>query len=140
MIPSRPDAAPVSGWQRLGWLSLFGASCALAGGVHLLTGRGIPCPVLGLTGLQCPVCGATRMGVALLRGDLAAAWAYNPFMLLLGALLTLVWVWTGVRLLAGRSAALPGRFGRWVEARTPLQRLGLVVLPGLVWGVLRNLL
>ena len=37
------------------------------------TGFGLPCPFLALTGWQCPLCGGTRMGSALLHGDLVSA-------------------------------------------------------------------
>lgn len=47
-------------------------------------GVGIPCPFYRLTGWQCPGCGVTRLCVALLRGDRAAAWAANPALCVLG--------------------------------------------------------
>ena len=127
------------GLRRFGWLSLLGASCALAGGVYAVTGRGIPCPFLLATGWQCPICGASRMGVALLHGDPAAAWAANPFVLVLGALLALVWAWTGGRLLAHRPVALPTAPGRWLERGGPLRFLLVFLVPALVWMLVRNL-
>ncbi len=39
----------------------------------------MPCPLLKLTGLPCPGCGMTRSCLALLRGNWAAAWRFNPF-------------------------------------------------------------
>lgn len=56
---------------------LFGGGIILSA-LHNATGIGVPCPFLILTGWQCPFCGGTRMGGALLRGDLAAAFAFNP--------------------------------------------------------------
>ncbi len=38
-----------------------------------------PCPYLTLTGIACPGCGLTRCLHFLLRGDLARAFAYNPW-------------------------------------------------------------
>lgn len=38
-----------------------------------------PCPYLTLTGLACPGCGLTRSLHFLLHGDVARAWAYNPW-------------------------------------------------------------
>lgn len=43
---------------------------------HMLTP---PCPYLTLTGIACPGCGLTRCVHFLLRGDLARAFAYNPW-------------------------------------------------------------
>jgi len=40
---------------------------------------GLPCPLRSLTGLPCPACGMTTSVKAVERGDLAAAWAANPF-------------------------------------------------------------
>lgn len=127
----------VDGVRRLGWLTLFGAPAGLAGGLWALTGRGVPCPFLLATGWLCPFCGGSRMGAALLSGDLGAAWAWNPFLMILGGGLVLVWLWTVARLLQHRSVALPGALNR-------LERLSLatlvmaLVVPALVFMVLRN--
>lgn len=54
-----------------------GLSLALVSGYLLLCTMGfsLPCPVYALTGLYCPGCGVTRMLLALLRLDFAAAGA-----------------------------------------------------------------
>lgn len=41
-----------------------------------------PCPVYKATGLKCPGCGSQRAAHALLNGELARAWSYNPLFLL----------------------------------------------------------
>lgn len=46
-----------------------------------------PCPFYALTGLRCPGCGSTHAFYALVHGDLAAAWAANPFTLVVVPLL-----------------------------------------------------
>ncbi len=38
-----------------------------------------PCPYLVLTGIACPGCGLTRAAHFLLHGDVAQAFAYNPW-------------------------------------------------------------
>jgi hypothetical protein len=58
----------------------------LAGGLALsalyaTTGVGLPCPFRAVTGWECPLCGGTRMGDALLHGDLGAAFEFNPLAL-----------------------------------------------------------
>lgn len=116
----------------------------LAGGLALsamfaTTGVGLPCPFLALTGWQCPLCGGTRMGSALLHGDVTAAFAANPLALVavvvLG-LLTLLWT---VELLGGPAARPPRALAR------PLRRVPAWAWPvlggtvALAYAVLRNL-
>jgi hypothetical protein len=87
----------------------FGASGIGLSAVHALTGFGLGCPWRHFTGTLCPFCGATRMGSDLLRGDLAAAWAANPFVMVgLGVLGIAVMSWA-VTALGGPRIALPGR-------------------------------
>lgn len=87
----------VAGRTVPGRSSLLVGAAVLAGGVTLsavyaTTGVGLPCPFLALTGWSCPLCGGTRMGSALLQGDLGAAFAFNPLVLI------------GVAVLAGLTA------------------------------------
>jgi hypothetical protein len=87
----------------------FGAAGLALSAVHAVTGFGLGCPWRHLTGTLCPFCGATRMGSDLLRGDVAAAWAANPFVLVgLGVLGVAVLSWT-ITALGGPRIALPGR-------------------------------
>ncbi len=46
---------------------------------------GIGCSFFNLTGLYCPGCGSGRAVSSLLRGELKAAFSYNPLLILLGA-------------------------------------------------------
>ncbi|MFW6691473.1 DUF2752 domain-containing protein [Streptomyces sp. MAR4 CNX-425] len=81
---------------------------------------------LHYAGVMGPLCGGTRGVHALLRGDLAAAWAYNPVVYLLvpGAALALA------RAVVGRTS------GGWVNLRVhrgrPLLVAGLCALVALV--------
>lgn len=116
----------------------------LGGGVALsalfaATGIGLPCPFRALTGWQCPLCGGTRMGGALLHGDLAAAFAANPAALVAVVVLAgLAVVWT-VELLGGPAPRLPRR-GAQVLARVPVNvRVVVVALAAVAYAVLRNL-
>jgi hypothetical protein len=67
------------------WLSV-----AAGGGVCAAMALAAPelrvprCPFKILTGLPCPTCGATRACLALARGDLAAAWVFNPLLVFAG--------------------------------------------------------
>jgi hypothetical protein len=45
------------------------------------------CMMRRMTGLGCPGCGMTRCFISLARGDVAAAWSYNPAGLLMFAVI-----------------------------------------------------
>ena len=96
-----------------------------------LLGFGIPCLFYTVTGWQCPGCGVSRMCLSLLRGDIAAAYAANPALLLtlplflaLAVDVVVRYIRTGVRRPQGWSVVLV-----WIL---------VVVL--LAYGVLRNVL
>jgi len=91
------------------------------------------------TGWQCPLCGGTRLGAALLHGDLTAAFTANPLVLVGLAVLTLLGVLWSVESLGG-PAVRPSR--RAAEALRQVRPglwlvVGLVVATGFV--LLRNL-
>ena len=83
-----------------------------------------------ITGLRCPGCGVTRMCLALLRGDLAAAWAASPGLLLLSPFLGLLLLDLAVRYVR-TGQRLPG----------PVERAGIwcAVAWLVLYGVIRNL-
>ena len=107
---------------------LFAGGLAVSG-LFAVTGVGVPCPFLALTGWQCPLCGATRMGAALLHGDLASAYAFNPALLIAVAVLgALAVLWT-IEMAGGPAVRPPGRL------RKPLQRM-----PAMAWPLLAGAL
>ena len=76
------------------------------------TGWSMPCLFHTLTALKCPGCGVTRMCMALLRGDLAAAFRCNRAVLILtpvGVYVAAAWgigyIRSGVRVLRGAPKA-----------------------------------
>jgi hypothetical protein len=63
--------------------------------LYATTGVGFPCPFRAMTGWECPFCGGTRLGSALLHGDVGAAFAYNPVVfvsLVLGVVVGVLWI------------------------------------------------
>ena len=88
-------AGPASAGGRLAWrptstaerLGLTGLGAAAASFVYpaasRATGLGVPCPLRTLTGVPCPFCGMTTAATSLAAGDLHAALAANPFVLVL---------------------------------------------------------
>ena len=128
MKDPRPQARA---WRVL--LMTGAVAAALLGYVLLfsVTGRGIPCALHELTGLRCAGCGLTRAAAALLSGDVAAAFAYNPIWPVYAA----YFLWVGlsdaaVYIRRGQLQLLPGRW--WLHAAL----LAAVT----VFGILRNFL
>lgn len=111
----------------------LGAIGAALSGMYAITGIGIPCPWRSVTHTLCPFCGSTTLGVALLQGDFATAWAANPFVLtLLGGLVIACGFWI-VELLGGPAARLP----RWLAS----QRVWYLVIgaSAIAFALWRNL-
>ena len=106
----------------------------LSGSLHL----GIPCLLHATTGLNCPFCGATRMAAALLRGDLDAAWHFNPVVLVIGPL---IGVAVGYQLLTwGLERARLVKLPRIViDPRVMNLAIKALAVLLVVYGVARNL-
>lgn len=89
------------------------------------------CPSKLITGYDCPGCGSQRMLHALLHGDIAAAWRFNPFILLsLPFLIMAIW---------GNFSSLPGATRMRAIAHSPYMVWAYVVA-FFGWWILRNLL
>ena len=94
------------------------------------TGAGIPCALYEWTGIQCAGCGLTRAAAALLRLDVAVAFAENPLWPLFAA----YFLWVGlsdaaVYVRRDDIQLLPGR--PWMHI--------LILLLVVSFGILRNL-
>jgi hypothetical protein len=81
----------------VGYIALVGLAVWLAqrGGGHVEL-----CLFKRVTGYPCPTCGTGRGSLALLRGDLPAAWRFNPLVFTCLAALAAV---LGLRLVLGRA-------------------------------------
>ncbi len=99
--------------RRAGFIGGFFAVGVGLSAAYAVAGVGINCPFRLLTGWDCPFCGATRMGAALLRGDVPAAFAANPVVLI--ALVVL-----GVFGIGWATEAAGG--GRWASRALGLAR------------------
>lgn len=100
------------------------------------------CPSKMLTGYDCPGCGSLRGLHALLHGDFAAAWSFNPALYLALALIAVIAI-AGIhrRPLTARNA---GRritaLSRRVAALTDHPAFPLTILAAtLAWTIVRNL-
>ncbi|MFL5793865.1 MAG: DUF2752 domain-containing protein [Actinomycetes bacterium] len=92
----------------------LGAAGAAAAYQVALGGKGLwlPCPLRMLTGVPCPLCGMTTAATGLASGDLGAALAANPFVLLLAGF-TLVMV----VLMAARAIGWVAPPAQWPASR-----------------------
>ncbi|MCL2470289.1 MAG: DUF2752 domain-containing protein [Propionibacteriaceae bacterium] len=128
VLPRRPKEclAAVGGFVAVGTgLSL----------VYSFTGLGMPCPFRMLTGWSCPFCGGTRMGSALLHGDLVAAWHFNAVLLVFGVLLavrTVGWIIEWLR--------HPGRGNRWLPQAVSQYWWVFAGVIAVAWVFVRNLI
>lgn len=95
-----------------------------------LSGLSIPCPFHAVTGLLCPGCGVTRMCLALLRLDFAAAWQANPVLLLLLPVLAALLIRQSVRYVKTGRSTLSRRESALVWGMAAVL---------LLWGIARNL-
>lgn len=88
------------------------------------------CPSKLLTGYDCPGCGSQRMLHALLHGDIAAAWRFNPFILLsLPFLAVAIW---------GNFSSLHGSAKMRAVAHSPYV-VWVYIIAFFGWWILRNL-
>lgn len=105
--------------------------CGIGYAVFVMTtGLAIPCPIHLITGLYCPACGVSRMCLALLQLDFAAAVRANVLLMALLPVFAVVMAASGVRYVRSGSASLY----RW-QSVVVWSMIALL----LVFGVLRNL-
>lgn len=94
-IAPAPERRPFQAIGGLKWLVGYAAFGIGISALYATTGIGFPCPFREVTGWECPFCGGTRLGSALLHGDLGAAFAFNPIVfisLILGLLVGALWL------------------------------------------------
>jgi Protein of unknown function (DUF2752) len=124
----------------LAWLTGFAAVGVGLSALYAGTGRGLGCPFRTVTGWDCPFCGGTRLGGALLHGDLVSAFWFNPVVFVgLGVLSVLGLLWA-VEVLGGPRVRLPDQVAgrlRGVRPNTWLLIAGVIAVG---YTLLRNLL
>ena len=135
--------SPVASQRSVARSGLPIVGVVLAGGLALsvlyaTTGVGVPCPLRAMTGWQCPLCGGTRMGAALLHGDVAAAYAFNPLALVaIGVLAVLAAVWA-IEVSGGPAVRLPRRVAGWAQRVPTGLRASVLLLGAVGYTVLRH--
>lgn len=134
------ERPPSGAAHRLRYVGSFFAAGLGLSVLYATTGVGLPCPFRALTGWECPLCGGTRMGGALLHGDLAAAFAFNPVALIgLGVLAVVGAAWL-VELVGGPRVRGPVPLRHRLAAVRPNQWLVLGIIFAVLYTLARNLL
>lgn len=139
-VTTRPPARTfraTTGLVYLGGLAAFGVGLSA---FYAVTGVGLPCPFRMATGWDCPLCGGTRLGSALLHGDLVAAFSYNPLLLAGLVVLSVLGVLWAVEAVGGPAVRLPRRPAAFLARVQPTQWLVLGLAAAAFYVVLRNLL
>jgi hypothetical protein len=122
----RPRTVP----EQLGLAGLAAAAASLVyPTVSQQTGIGLLCPLRTLTGVPCPMCGMTTAATGLARGDLDAALAANPFVLVLAVLIMGMAV-----LMAARAAGLAAPAAPWPASRRRQALWAVAVLLAASWA------
>src|SRR5512132_3576466 len=138
MVAVSTDVRPFPAARAAGYVGAFFAGGLALSALYATTGIGLPCPFRALTGWDCPLCGGTRMGGALLHGDVLAAFGFNPLALvglvILGVLGAL---WT-VEAVGGPAVRLPHPLADRLRRVSPTQWLALGLLVALVYTIARN--
>jgi hypothetical protein len=125
-MAGRPRTVP----EQLGLAGLGAAAASFAYPVlSQQTGIGLPCPLRALTGVPCPMCGMTTAATGLAAGDLDAALAANPFVLVLAGLTVCMAV-----LMAARAAGLAAPAAQWPASRRRQAYWAVTVLLASSWA------
>lgn len=133
-------ARPFRATRAAGYVGAFFAGGLALSALYATTGLGLVCPFRALTGWDCPLCGGTRMGAALLHGDVLAAFGFNPLALVgLMVLGVLGALWT-VEAAGGPAVRLPRPLAFPLRRVSPTRWLFVALLVALIYTVARNLL
>jgi hypothetical protein len=137
VAPARRPFRASRGLTYLG--GFFGYGLALSA-LYATTGIGLPCPFRAVTGWECPLCGGTRLGRALLHGDVGAAFVDNPVVLVGLAVLGVLGVLWTVEVLGGPAVRLRPRWAARAQAVHPTRWTVAGLVVAAVFVLLRNLL
>lgn len=134
--PTPPVRAPVAPADRVREIGAFLALGTGLSAAYVVSGHraGLPCPFKAFTGWDCPLCGGTRMGAALMHGDVSAAFRYNPLALIGLTALGLGWL----VLLGQRAGIIKGRLPALSRRRRRILALAALVVV-IAFSVARNL-
>jgi hypothetical protein len=134
------DIRPFRAARAAAYVGAFFAGGLAVSALYATTGIGLPCPFRALTGWDCPLCGGTRMGGALLHGDVQAAFGFNPLafvgLVILGGLGAL---WT-LEAVGGPPVRLPEPLADRLRRVSPMRWILAGLFVAVIYTVARNLL
>jgi hypothetical protein len=119
--------------------ALFAGGLALSA-LYATTGLGLPCPFRAITGWNCPLCGGTRMGEALLHGDVSAAFGFNPVALIGLVVVGVLGVLWAVEAAGGPAVRLPRALSMRIQLVPASLWLIAALVVAVVYTLARNLL
>jgi hypothetical protein len=119
--------------------AFFAAGLALTA-LYATTGVGLPCPFRALTGWDCPLCGGTRMGDALLHGEIGAAFEFNPLALVGLLILGVLGALWALEAAGGPAVRLPRTLAEPLRRVRPTHWLLIALSVAVAYTLARNLL
>ena len=96
----------------------------------MMTDFGIPCPFFLLTGLKCPGCGISRMLIAIIQGDLRAAFYHNAFIFVTLPITVAFLVWNEICYVKNKNTG----------SKVINTLLWTEIASALIFGIVRNLI
>lgn len=125
--------------RALAWLAGFAGLGIGLSALYATTGRGVGCVFHAVTGWDCPLCGGTRLGAALLHGEVAAAFAWNPLVFVGLVVLTVLGASWALEAAGGPRIRLPRRVADRLRDLTPTGWLLVAGAVAVGYTLLRNL-
>jgi Protein of unknown function (DUF2752) len=134
------DVRPFRPMRAAGYVGAFFAGGLALSALYATTGVGLPCPFRALTGWDCPLCGGTRMGDALLHGDIRTAFEFNPLALLGMLIMGVLGVLWAVEAAGGPAVRLPRSLAERLRGVRLSYWLVIGLIVAVVYTLVRNLL
>jgi hypothetical protein len=134
------DVRPFRPMRAAGYVGAFFAAGLALTALYATTGVGLPCPFRALTGWDCPLCGGTRMGDALLHGEIGAAFEFNPLALVGLLILGVLGALWALEAAGGPAVRLPRTLAEPLRRVRPTHWLLMALSVAVAYTLARNLL
>lgn len=100
-----------------------------------------PCMIKHVTGVPCPSCGSSRSVISLVNGDITGAIYWNPFGLIIFAIMVISPVWIGYDLVTKRYTFLTNyrRAERMLRVKWVAASAISLVIINWIWNISKGL-